>query len=211
MLDAGNTQALVLIAFLVVTPVLCVAGYGKPGRWRVLAGLVVGPLLALVCGVSGLHKCDLGQPFMQWVVPGACMTAVLVCVRNRWIRFTAVALFFAASTWLCQDFAHRVHTDYAGNLAKIERDQKGMLHAAREHIRNKATGDARIYPAGWMNEAPFIGLLDGIDHANVDPACATPLWHSWLTGLYALHEVRLWYPGGRLSEAVDRIEYREWK
>jgi hypothetical protein len=208
--DAGNTQAFILIAFLIATPVLCIAGYGKPGTWRIGISLVAGLLMALVCAVSGMHRCLNGAPFLQWLIPAACATAVLVLVRSRWIRFSMVTLYFVVSIWLCQDYAHLVHTpDYHGNSAILERQREQTLFGVKQGIRNKAAKDMTAYPAGWMHEAPLLTLVDADSFFLAELAADSPLWHSWLTGLYELRQGGIWYPGGRLSEAVDKIEYRE--
>jgi hypothetical protein len=39
---------------------------------------------------------------------------------------------------------------------------------------------------------------------------AFPLWHTWFTGLYGkrVTNVYLWYPGGKLDDAIGKLEYR---
>ena len=63
----------------------------------------------LFAAAAGLHRCDLGQPFSQWLVPGVALIAVVACVYPvRLRRGLAAALAFTTVS-LTLHFAALVH------------------------------------------------------------------------------------------------------
>jgi hypothetical protein len=210
--DPGNIQAFVLIAILVVTPAICIIGYGKPSRWRVRIGLLIGPALSVFCALTGLHRCHNGSPFMQWLIPGVCITAIMITARNPWIRFSTSILIFVLSLWLCRWYVSLVHTpDLHGNPAYLEFFERIRLKEYGKRLNDKSLNDTTIYPAGWMHETPLNEIISvSIESKHREKAFSQ--WHSWLTDLYEKRQVPggIWYPGGRLSESWDKIEFRDY-
>jgi hypothetical protein len=116
--------------------------------------------------------------------------------------------------YLCANYAHVVHGPvYGGSDAEIryyERSAASRVDFVRRIF--VASTDEAPYPAMRLSEAPFLAS------AEVEPSrCEghrlelTPLWHTWLTGLYRRREVpqELWYPGGTLADAAGRIAWRD--
>ncbi|MBM4041936.1 MAG: hypothetical protein FJ290_25860 [Planctomycetes bacterium] len=88
------------------------------------------------------------------------------------------------------------------------------LRMASEAIRELAKQDDAIYPAGRMAEMTFVAQhrrdFEGIVLPR-ERLEVSSLWHSSLTRLYrrTSRPVEMWFPGGKLSKASDRLEWRE--
>ncbi|RPI78968.1 MAG: hypothetical protein EHM45_04680 [Desulfobacteraceae bacterium] len=82
----------------------------------------------------------------------------------------------------------------------------------KERLIKLSTAADKSYPSGWAEEL-FKEALDaeaGMTY-RITRTDAYRLWHSFFTDLYLKSQITvyLWYPGGRLSEAVDKMEWRE--
>ncbi|MHB9132438.1 MAG: hypothetical protein ACYDBB_15315 [Armatimonadota bacterium] len=74
------------------------------------------------------------------------------------------------------------------------------------------------FPPGWVSESSGKALLSRstrIAHPvrYVDDSVPTMLWHTPLTGMHGWRTTtyELWYPGGKLKDAIGKIDYRERK
>ena len=85
----------------------------------------------------------------------------------------------------------------------------------RDWLKTRAKVDGASYPQGWLEESvPAVrdwAPYGAIRWKGFWTATVTPLWHSWLTGLYGctVEPMDLWYPGGTLKDAASKIEFRD--
>jgi hypothetical protein len=208
-------HAIGLLAVVGGTVFACIRMRGGP-RWRIglVTAIVTGFLALLFPG----HLCDAGHPVHHLLIGAACMVAISILVKNRWTATglsLAVVLVIGTLAWDYLDLVHK--PGLTGNpRPREERRRTGAEARARQLLTEMAATDNKTYPASWLHEAGFVRNADrGSPLADIPHSLPRVevrwLWHSWFTGIYECRRTPgfLWYPGGKLSEAAGRVEWRE--
>ena len=218
---AGSLNAAGIILVLLFTCIL-LWKFGKdPIKPRRLAiGILSGLACAVICTFGGwTHACGAGIPISQWLLPSLCAGLLIATVDRAAVRRTAGVFITVCGMVLCYHFVELVHEPSCTGSPTWEKKvcadiNRVELNHVRELLRSRGADDALTYCAGWLDEPPRVDLLpDGQRPGLHGRTVAISLcWHSWLTGLYhkeTLHNLRIWYPGGTLLQAVDLLEFRQ--
>lgn len=162
------------------------------------------------------HLCDTGYPIAQWLIPVLCGAIIIIAVENKKIRRISLLLLTILSITLSQHFVHLVHeTQYIGNRNSrmINGISKSILKSQKELLKTAAEGNTKNYSPGWIEDSlKDLEGADGIiikgDHEIIE---THKLWHTDFTGLYGTtyKKVGIWYPGGTLREAAEKIAIKE--
>lgn len=215
----GTVQALLLAAAPLAAIGICVAGWKRrPTLKRLAASAAGGAVVAFLMGGFVLHMCHEGQAVHHWSLFSLCGIATVICVTRLRIGLAVTVGWILALVASADHYSDLVHgTEYTG-LATHLRDQRRWDYQCKDAGRilgELGKRDASSYPEGPLGLSPFIeahpeegGYLRFFFDAQRTESI--PLWHSWLTSLYGRKTVplELWYPGGTLSEAAGRLEYR---
>lgn len=203
-----DAHAIALLALWPLTTVLCVCLRRKPTfeQWIVALPLAI----LLFCGSGAfVHMCDEGQPTRHTSMAALSVLALWLCVdKLRW-RLPLMGLVVALACVLGMQYVHWVHTPEVTGNPKLEVPREPV--ELREALRS--IDDSRAYAEGWLSDSELADDLPR-EARRFEAERRGPVgryWHSWLTLLYRRNEQRLeiWYPGGKPSDAADRIEWRE--
>lgn len=223
----GNLHAFGLILVVAVTLFALISYPAKPaGLAQIVIALLAGGGLMIVCQIAGTHMCDAGQPFLQYIIPGTCLILLRSLTRHRCrpARIIAWCLCLAAFilTFHYDDLVHGQH--YTGNPARVghylQVEQRSNIQQVEASLImiSQDYHDSKHYPASWMDQFPQqqliakeLGNSESLSrNYKSQRAVAFPLWHSRFTGLYGktMTDVYLWYSGGKLEDAMGKLEYR---
>ena len=214
-------HAIVLIALPLGTVALLFAVRRRaPKDIEALIATVVAGTLVLAARTFK-HRCNSGQPYTQWALPGLCLWVILLIVADRTFRAGCAAVIAFAMAALCWHFMGLVHEpgwtgDPNGMRAMAQNRPKVMIREAEEFLASKAAEDPIDYPAGWLSELPPIKVAE-ITYELYLGKCPgvgvyTSCWHSKITGLYRARAGTsrdLWYFGGPIKDAKGRIVVKE--
>lgn len=189
----------------------------KDTRW-LLAGLAAAGLVAFFTMPYTIHGCMEGQPpWSLYVLPLGSLAAVLWLLRPRALAVGLAAGFAGAFVALIFGWTEVVHrSGLTGNPDTTMRMQETPLYDWKEEmLASDAAADEAVYPEGWLDESPIPGkyprqskmLALGGGTAISLPQAEI---HTVLSGLYAMRptQIRYWYPGGRLRDALPGVEAR---
>lgn len=208
-------HAIALLAILGGTIFACVR---MRGPRRVVAGLVTALVCFFLSCLMPPHLCDAGHPIRHLLIGSACIVALMAVVKDRRLAIGLSMLVATATGSLAWNYVDLVHRNgVTGNPHPGEERRRIRAESgARQILAEMAPSDDKTYPAGWLHEAEFFrnapdsSRLREIrsDQSRVEVRW---LWHSWFTGLFESRRTTgaLWFPGGRLSEAALRVEWRE--
>ena len=211
-----NIHAVVMLAL----PVLAIAFlWVMPKRrprvkavtgWTLLCVVVVG-FLCMPC------LCMEGPPFLQVVVPMACLWVLALWIKDDSRRVGAVLVCASATFVLSQQYefwAHHHDWTSAPKARPVYERVRGenAVRDAEEVLLAAAEADTRVYPAMWWTDLPVVQQALN-DKENSSLRCPPksvwePCWHSYFTRLYCRHEISqqdFWYLGGPLKESRGRI------
>lgn len=225
---AGSLNALGLLLVVGVT-IIIVIKYGcfPRGFKPVLNGLLWGALAWLVAAMFTRILWYEGLPFTQILIPAVCL-AICVSTLEGQPHLTKVIYFlfpFLASLLLGIHFLVLVGgNNYNGNPKWINiyvhsHQQQNLVQVKSIFfgtVSSKPRLAQTIYSAGPLSASLAMQLFSAADRDTIShfvrsgTYSAYPLWHTWLTGLYGkrFHPATLWYPGGKLEDAIDRLEYK---
>ena len=222
-------HAVAMLALVVATVAILLEKGARCGMWNrvgfaALASFVIGCEVLVVSIMSPLEAggtpgrqfwlCVLAAGLLVWFLPA------------RKFQALAMTLMLLAAFFLCEQFNAIVGTGAyidAYDIDDLSLAMKSDEMEARRLLAGLSPTPAAPIPAGWIDEqspraiSPSGQKYQG-DIAQVKFHCeqlakpsVTPLWHSWWTGIYALHVQRmgLWYPGGLLRDNLHRIELPE--
>lgn len=215
---AGTLNALGLLAVIGIAIFVLWRHGRRPKRfWPVLLGIMWG----FVAMVVTTALCT--EPgFMQLTIPALCIMVTYPALEDRQTRQLYQGVFGIAMLTLCVHYVIIVsNSSYTGNTGRINHVMKQIEQINCEHIEELVQQTPKLgqqsYPAGYLNRLPLSHYLNADDRSQlthylkpVRIYTAYPLWHTKLTGLFGRrsHEVQLWYPGGRVREAITHLEYR---
>jgi len=223
---AGTLNALGLL-FVIGITIAALRRHGRvPRQFRsVLFGLLLAILSMFIASVFSTHMCKAGSPVMQLLIPAICFVICYAAVDTQY-RWELPVLFLAPLV-LGFHFSVLVHQEgYSGNprganrtIRFIQQDDTTQLKQYCEFVLKEkpALGDRR-YPPGLLASSGAWQVLGGEvtdeklrQHYLASKGIHTyRLWHTWLTGIYGArrYTAHAWYPGGKLKDAVPRLEYR---
>ncbi len=192
--------------------------HGRSSRWRYLWAVPVALLVALASVIFWPGH-GAGEPLWQWAVPCSCLLAMGRSIRPRWPMIGGCVLMAFMSIFLSLHFACFVHTArYTGSPSRevfyASLDIAPRLKAARQRLRAVAWRDEVAHEAGWVRRSALEKHF-GTDEASALEDLTVTLrvervWNTFLTGMYVKERatVRLWYPGGLLKQAAEKVEFR---
>lgn len=217
----GNLNAAGILLTMVLTAVVIKFGQKKTNIKRMVFAAFVTILVSLLLRVFSSHKCPEGQPFTQWLIPGICLFLIIGFIANKIIRRIIAVVTIIISTILCFHFSEIVHRkDYTGNVLyreaagywKLRTYQRILKLAVEEKLAKKEK--LKIFPPGWIKHS-LKDIDIEIDWKNdIKVPICTSAWHTFFTGIYCISEYKnmgIWYPGGTVKEAADKLELRERK
>jgi len=219
-------NALGLLAIIAVTIYLLVR-YGRwphePSVYATSAAASVGVLVALA--IPTLEMGIGGEPYRQAIIPAGCYFLLTVFLRdpNNLPRARQVQRAYRASCWfiiplslfLSLDFiALRDSKRYTGDPGAIagalKATQAAKLRAACGLLEADTSLQQTTFPPGWLDERLKQNFRGNERYLHGESAEFHSHWHTWLTGLYGetRYPTEIWYPGGKLTDALPQIEYR---
>lgn len=199
---------------------------GRPTVRQAMWAIAVAPVSVFLAGIPRVFLVGeriLGvlhpwyDPFVQWALPAACLTAVLLCAHQRAPRVYASVMFGVLAFMLCWQHAMLLNSGrYIPDPALVEEAAAWRAEAlakVRDRLRQAGERDTTSYETGWTRDT--VGRSPAFDFGGVDPLLCrvelSPLWHSGFTRLYPVRYVsmRLWYPGGSPADAWNRVDWRD--
>jgi len=214
-----NLHALSLLLFPVVTLALCLKSGSRPSLKRVIVSIVVTFLLFFI--THPVARCGPGgNPFMHLFILGGCFLSILIFIERKVLLIPLALIVFIPSVFLGINYIELVCGDtYAGSLEFkdfIERSNQHQLNMIKELIESEEvlSNDDNYYNEGWFKDSEAYEKYKNYFSEDLLQTRQKfeiyPLWHSWLTRLYRKksYNVELWYPGGKLSEGINNLEYR---
>ncbi|MHB9023218.1 MAG: hypothetical protein ACYC7E_03460 [Armatimonadota bacterium] len=174
--------------------------------------LVFWALLMIVVCPPLYFKSVGGQCIVRMVLISSCCFALtFVGVSSRRTSLVVPVFSYAVMISLIIYANMLIH---GGGYTTISRpfEHTGRYRTSQRFLKvylgEVAKTDARSYPPGWLSGMPFDkGFSSAYVHHRGIPR---PYWHSWLTGLYGAdaRQFELWYPGGKIKDAIGKIEFR---
>jgi hypothetical protein len=223
---AADLNALGLMLVLLLTGVVLIRyGAWPESLWRIAGGAAAAFLLMFLAIWFGVIFLALPSVLYydannshQALIPSMCLALVLIFTKpNRVCRIVALAIALSAFV-LSFHFACLVGLDasYSGSPDWTRRNCRSVTLSHLRTIRLMFSYVAQeyndSYPAGWLAETELGRELhqDDLRYTKSQSVEIHTLWHSPLTGLYCktYRELSLWYPGGRLREGLQRMEFR---
>jgi len=214
-----NLHALSLLSSLVVTLAICLKFGSRPSLKRVIISIVITFLLFSI--THPVAKCGPGgNPFMHFFILGGCFLSILIFIEKKVLLISLALIIFISSIFLRNNYIGLVSGDtYAGSLEFsdfIERSNQHQLNMIKELIKSEEVllNDDKYYNEGWFKDSDVYEKCKNYLSEDMLQTKQRfeiyPLWHSWLTRLYRKksYNVELWYPGGKLSEGINNLEYR---
>ena len=214
-----NLHAVSLLASLIVTLAICLKFGSRPSLKRVIISIVITFLLFSI--THPVAKCGPGgNPFMHFIILGGCFLSILIFIEKKVLLISLALIIFISSIFLRNNYIGLVSGDtYAGSLEFsdfIERSNQHQLNMIKELIKSEEVllNDDKYYNEGWFKDSDVYEKCKNYLSEDMLQTKQRfeiyPLWHSWLTRLYRKksYNVELWYPGGKLSEGINNLEYR---
>jgi len=214
-----NLHALILLLFPAITLLLCLKFGGRPSLKRVIVSIVVTFLLFSI--THPVAKCGPGgDPFMHLFILGGCFLSILIFIERKVLLISLAFIVFIFSIFLRINYIELVCGDtYAGSLEFkdfVEGGERYQLNMIKELIESEEvlSNDDNYYNEGWFKDSEVYEKYKNYFSEDLLQTKQRfeiyPLWHSWLTRLYRKksYNVELWYPGGKLSEGINNLEYR---
>ena len=227
---AGTLNALGLLLVIGLTIVVL----RKHGRFprhllSILFGLLIASFSLIIASFFTVHMCNAGQPVTQLLIPGICFVICYVALEAQPPSWWWLIMLFFAPLALGFHFTMVVHSDgYTGNprsgnraLLSQQRSDLQLLKGYYEERleANNSSWDSSYTPGPLATSGAWQVLVDRIDDSEREGVVylltskefeTYRLWHSWLTGIYGQrsHPLKLWYPGGKLQDAIGRFKYR---
>jgi hypothetical protein len=216
----GSINAIGLITTIFLTIFILWKLGSRPEGIKQVIVAIISPLLLFLLGtLLSFHCCNAGVPFTQLVIPAICLGCIIAFIRDIKIQKLSGLAIIVMAIILSDHFLNLVHTaDYTGSPQSIIRDKNRFIEhnlmREKEILRRKSTNDDYIYPSGWIEssgadrESPFT-MAPQFSHLSTYKTY--PYWHSFITGLYGKKSkiMDIWYPGGRIKDNIDKIEFRE--
>jgi hypothetical protein len=216
----GNLNALGLILTILLTGCILVRYGTLTGSLRrapLAIGIAFGVMMLASCLTTVFDDFEVDSSH-QLLIPSACLLLLLVFTGPTRMRTMAVlAVVLATFVWSSQILLLvGPNTRYTSNPEAARRscwtERRADSRAIRAALSEEAEHDKRSYPTGWFAECDLSQRIpaDYLRYTKAPSAEIQPFWHSALTGLYGKthRELFLWYPGGRLREGLQRMEFR---
>jgi hypothetical protein len=215
----GNLNALGLILVILLTGCILVRYGTLTGSLRrapLAIGIAFGVMVLASCLTTVLYY--EANASHQLLIPVVCLALLLAFTQPSRLRAIA-ALAVTLSTFLWSFQAITLvgpDSPYTGSPMWARRACRATARAHLRGIRSwlsaAAEDNNREYPAGWLAETDLGQEIpeDYLRYAKAPSVEIQPVWHSALTDLYGktYRELFLWYPGGRLREGLQRLEFR---
>ncbi len=210
---AGTLHAACLLFVPLLTGGFVFAFSASPNRERVLWAVGIAAAMGGVyAGLGGYFRAG-GWPVMQLALPLACAWGGLFIGLRAAHRAFSIGLL-SATIGLLAWFGFMTQGRYVGDPSWVggqhaDLEQRKALLQAR--MVKSARDVADEFKPGWFADSEIVTRLqmtgerfDGV----MD--CAQPLWHTWVTSLWARgpSTVSLWFPGGTIVEGAARLEWR---
>jgi len=217
---ADDIHAMTLIATLVATSIVLIE-YASAKNPLVTLGFVIKRFLVIIIIFFVVSPILLGHPPPRgvpssppWILlPSIFFISVLV--RTKKIRHISITILVCVLAGLSMHYDSLLEIrNFIGskNYSTLQ-DERNRRHLARvrKELSEKGGSDKTNYPDGWLRDVINTPEQNGLRRVfDSTSARQHDLWHSWLTGLYALEEreISLWYPGGTLETSGPRVVYR---
>ncbi len=214
----GNVIALSMLACLGISLTMALKFWRINGAKLFFTALLKGLLWALgtfvvsffLIGSFFITRClGFSMPFQIYLILFFCLILFLAFSSSKKNRIYAAIfyiLIFSLLSGPSKALGKYFYSPFSLRLHNVE--------------AYESTDQSTTYPAAWLNELPiknavlnYWGWTASPKDGTVVVIRPTALWHSYLTGLYAIEakSVRVWYPGGKISEGINKLEFREQK
>jgi hypothetical protein len=167
----------------------------------------------IIFGILLSCLCDENDPVFQWLIPAVCLFFILLGTENKKVKIFSAIFFVLIAGFLSWHFNHLVyHSNYTTNSRTKQRLPGDFLEHNKERLKEISAEYDESYLTGWAEEVfkelPSEKTRMIYQTVRTD---AYELWHTSFTGLYRKSEknIYLWYPGGKLAEAANKIEWKE--
>lgn len=212
---AATLHAFGLIGAFLGTLACCALGWKeRPPAGRVIRSLLAGLALAFLAPFLFAHLCRRGYPGAQVILWIVCLVGVLACVTRTRASLVAAGLLSMVMYLLCSQFLALSHReDLSGGSPVLE--NRPLVYArdrALKVLRDRRPDESEARGPGWLLNSDLCTpeLKECLTHEVPARVEHSKLWHTFFTGLRARRTVpvALWFPGGRLPEAADGLEWR---
>jgi hypothetical protein len=169
---------------------------------------------------------SLSYNWWQTYVPIACLLLCLLFLDRVFGWLPTIMVMIVIGCLLRFSFIHLTHHSSAYTiepaLVKPVMQERGEMVAlvGSTMLDNKAERMTTSYPAGPLRTSALLddlstekaakrrALLQHAEKTEHGRIHVRPLWHTWLTGIYAYHEdpLILWYPGGPPAEGLKGLQ-----
>jgi len=202
---------------LSLLPVLTIAAVAKsPARLRlteIAVAALFGAAVFMILAPSFSTCCDEPLQWRQLLIPTASAMTAIVFVRRKELSLAIALASLMLAFLLAFHFAALLGSRGWTGKRNLAQQSVGMARRRLLDIQAELRGvqDDTSYPPCWLRDHPIRELAIAGAVRPPSDSWSEPAWHSWLTGLYRRHDIDrdFWYPGGRLSEAADKLELRE--
>jgi len=217
---ADDIHAIILIVTLIATAVILVK-YASPQKtWENLRFVIKRSFIIFIIFIISApvllgHPSPRGVASSQSWIIFLCIFPMTILVHIKKIMYISVGILFCVNILLSMHYDLLVKShNFIGRKnysTLLEKRIRTKLENAREELSIEGESDKNHYPEGWLIDVinkplqqrlrPYLDSTSSKQHE---------LWHSSLTGLYALEEwkISLWYPGGMLETSGPKFVYK---
>ncbi|MFN0059849.1 MAG: hypothetical protein ACKVX7_15430 [Planctomycetota bacterium] len=206
----GHLNAVGIIACVVVTGVtIALSRRRSMSSMHLALGVLSLLVTCFLVAIIAFHRCGLGQPFSQWLVPGLCCMVVVCAVERPWLRRIIAAVLMIAAVGLSHQYSDLVHEpEFAGRRTGYWEDLRS-LDPLTEMLSKRQEGKL---DAGWIRD--LVPDLTEVERAVLADLKVkhrySEFWHTWFSNLYHVDLVPadVWFTGGLITPS-GRLEIRE--
>ena len=212
---ADDIHAIILIATLIVTSIILIKYGSLKKTWEnprfvikrflIIFIIFITTTPVLLDSFGRPQPRGIGLASSQYWIIFLCIFPMTILVHIKKLMYISVGILFCVNILLSMhyDLLLKSH-NFIGRKnysTLLEKRNQTKLENARVELSIEGESDENHYPEGWLIDVinkplqqrlrPYLDSTSSKQHE---------LWHSSLTGLYALEEwkISLWYPCGML-------------
>ena len=202
-----DIHAIIILVTVVSSTCILIWNWASISRDSVrdaLRGLIpfaaLGTLSSLLMNVNG-------GPENEWIIPLFLCFFVLAFGKRSLIRRIWLHSLQVISLVLCLNHVELINSGYTSNAKATQ-----LAFDSQAYDKTRFYQDALCSRFSKETEFPNCPLTDILTDlpGTIEKLEIVSLWHSRFTHLYFCQRIhaKLWFPGGTIGDACDRIETR---